>query len=84
MTVADASLAALLLTNRIVDVGARPLSAGEFWSLCRTIDDPALLVGMSAEDIATVASVALVDAERCAALLDAGTAFAFERQRRPA
>jgi predicted Rossmann fold nucleotide-binding protein DprA/Smf involved in DNA uptake len=79
--VTDASLAALLLTNRIVDVGEKPLSAGEFWSLCHAIDDPSLLVGMSAEDIAEKVSISLGDAERYAALLGAGTAFAFERER---
>jgi predicted Rossmann fold nucleotide-binding protein DprA/Smf involved in DNA uptake len=81
VTVTDASLAALLLTNRIVDVGQKPLSAGEFWSLCHAIDDPALLVGMSAADIAEKVSIPLGDAERYAALLVAGTAFAFERER---
>ena len=81
MTVTDTSLAALLLTNRIVDVGAKPLSAGEFWSLTHAIDDPSLLIGMSAEDIAAKVSVSLGDAERYAALLAAGTAFAFERER---
>ena len=77
----DASLAALLLTNRIVDVGQKPLSAGEFWSLCHAIDDPSLLVGMSAEDMAEKVSIPLSDAERYAALLAAGTAFAYERER---
>lgn len=81
MTVTDASLAALLLTNRIVDVGEKPLSASEFWSMCHAIDDPSLLVGMSAEDIAEKVSISLGDAERYAALLAAGTAFAFERER---
>ena len=39
LAVIIALLAALLLTNRIVDVGEKPLSAGEFWSLCNAIDD---------------------------------------------
>lgn len=81
MTVGDASLAALLLTNRIVDVGVKPLSAGEFWALVAVLDDPAVLVGMPAADIAATTAIALGDAERCAALLAAGTAFAFERER---
>lgn len=81
MTVTDASLAALLLTNRIVDVGAKPLSAGEFWSMCTAVDDPSRLIGMSANDIAETVSVSADDAERYAALLGAGTAFAFERER---
>lgn len=81
MSVTDTSLAALLLTNRIVDIGEKPLSAGEFWSLCRAVDDPALLVGMSAEAIAEKVSIPLVEAARYAALLAAGTAFAAERER---
>lgn len=81
MTVTDTSLAALLLTNRIVDVGEKPLSAGEFWSLVRAVEDPRLLAGMAAEDIADRVSITLGDAERYAALLAAGTAFAFERER---
>jgi predicted Rossmann fold nucleotide-binding protein DprA/Smf involved in DNA uptake len=81
MIVTDTSLAALLLTNRIVDVGDKPLSAGEFWSLCQAVDDPSLLVGMSAADIAKTVSIPLDDAERYARLLGAGTAFAFERER---
>jgi predicted Rossmann fold nucleotide-binding protein DprA/Smf involved in DNA uptake len=79
--VPDASLAALLLTNRIVDVGTKPLSAGELWSLCAAVDDLSVLVGMSPADIAEHTSLPLGDAERCAALLAAGTAFAFERER---
>ncbi len=81
MTVTDTSLAALLLTNRIVDVGEKPLSAGEFWELCHAVNDPSLLAGMSAEDIAQKVSIPLADAERYAVLLGAGTAFAFERER---
>ena len=81
MTVTDTSLAALLLTNRIVDVGRKPLSASEFWSMWHAIGDPSLLIGMSAEDIAQKVSIPLGDAERYAALLAAGTAFAFERER---
>jgi predicted Rossmann fold nucleotide-binding protein DprA/Smf involved in DNA uptake len=81
VNVIDTSLAALLLTNRIVDVGVKPLSAGEFWALHRTIDDASVLMGMTAEAIAAAASVPLNEAERYAALLGAGTAFAFERER---
>lgn len=81
MIVTDASHAALLLTNRIVEVGAKPLSANEFWSMFAAISDPGLLVGMSAVDIAATLSLTLDEAERYAALLNAGTAFAFERER---
>jgi len=81
MIVTDTSLAALLLTNRIVDVGEKPLSPGEFWSLCRAIGDPSLLLGTSVEDIAAKVSIPLGQAERYAALLAAGAAFASERAR---
>ena len=79
MTVTDTSLAALLLTNRIVDVGAKPLSAGEFWELQRKVPDLDVLMGVSADDLRD--RVGPDEAERVSALLDAGTAFAFERER---
>lgn len=79
MNVTDTSLAALLLTNRIVDVGAKPLSAGEFWELQRKVPDLDVLMGASADDLRD--RVGPEEAERVAALLDAGTAFAFERER---
>ena len=81
MIVTETSLAALLLTNRIVDVGEKPLSAGEFWHVCRSVEDPSLLAGMSADVIAAKLSIPINEAERYAALLAAGTAFAFERER---
>jgi predicted Rossmann fold nucleotide-binding protein DprA/Smf involved in DNA uptake len=81
VNVTDTSLAALLLTNRIVDVGKKPLSAGEFWALHCAVDDANVLMGMTAEAIAAAASVPLNEAERYAALLGAGTAFDFERER---
>jgi predicted Rossmann fold nucleotide-binding protein DprA/Smf involved in DNA uptake len=81
VNVTETSLAALLLTNRIVDVGEKPFSASRFWTLHRTVDDTSILMGMSAAEIAEAASVSLSDAERYAALLGAGTAFAFERER---
>lgn len=81
MTVTDPSLAALLLTNRIVDVSVKPLSAGEFWSLCRVVQDPSVLVGRSASEVSDVWDVSLEQSQRVARLLGAGTAFSFERQR---
>lgn len=81
MSVTDASLAALLLTNRLVDTGEKPLSASEFWALVRTVDDPSTLVGQAATDLADLVGVSIAEAERYAALLGATTAFAFERER---
>jgi predicted Rossmann fold nucleotide-binding protein DprA/Smf involved in DNA uptake len=77
--VTDTSLAALLLTNRIVDVGAKPLSAGEFWELQRKVPDLDVLMGASADDLRD--RVGPDEADRVTALLEAGTAFAFERER---
>lgn len=81
MTVTSTSTAALLLTNRIVDVGAKPLSAGEFWGLQGRLADLDRLAGMSVADVQEAAAVSEDDAERVVALLGAGTAFAFERER---
>jgi predicted Rossmann fold nucleotide-binding protein DprA/Smf involved in DNA uptake len=79
--VTDTSLAALLLTNRIVDVDVKPLSSSEFWSLCRSVEDPSSLVGLSVSGISEASSVSVDLAERIAHLLGAGTAFSFERER---
>lgn len=61
----DASQAVLLLTNRIVEIGAKPLTAGELWALLAS--NPTLS-GLDAD-------------QRCGPLLAAGTAFAFARER---
>jgi predicted Rossmann fold nucleotide-binding protein DprA/Smf involved in DNA uptake len=79
--VTDTSLAALLLTNRIVDVDIKPLSSSEFWSLCRSVKDPSTFVGLSAEGISEASKLSPEQAERIARLLEAGTAFSFERER---
>jgi predicted Rossmann fold nucleotide-binding protein DprA/Smf involved in DNA uptake len=79
--VTDTSLAALLLTNRIVDVDVKPLSSSEFWSLCRSVKDPSTLVGLTVTEIAEASELSPEQAERAARLLEAGTAFAFERER---
>ena len=81
MNVSDANLAALLLTNRIVELGEKPLSAAEFWALCSVVSDPSLLLGMPSADIAEKAGLTLAEAQRYAALLAGGTAFAFEPER---
>jgi DNA processing protein len=79
--VADTSLAALLLTNRIVDVAVKPFSSSEFWSLCRSVEDPSRLAGLSASEVSDASTLSLEQAERVARLLGAGTAFSFERER---
>jgi DNA processing protein len=79
--VTDTSLAALLLTNRIVDVDIKPLSSSEFWSLCRSVEDPSSLIGLSVEGVSDASELSPEQAERVARLLEAGTAFSFERER---
>jgi predicted Rossmann fold nucleotide-binding protein DprA/Smf involved in DNA uptake len=79
--VTDTSLAALLLTNRIVDVGHKPLSASEFWSLHKVVGDPSVLLGMTAEEMSAQLALTREQAVRCVGLLEAVTAFAFERER---
>jgi hypothetical protein len=49
VSVSEASLA-VLLTNRLVDAGARPLSAGEYWALVAKV--PALDVLLGADEVA--------------------------------
>ena len=48
----EASLAALLLTNRLVDVDAKPLSAGEYWALIAKVPDPGSLLGIDERAVA--------------------------------
>ena len=81
MIVSDAQLAALLLTNRLVDVAAKPFGAAEYWDLIGRIPDPSLLMGASVSEVAERAQVTEAEAERIVTLLDAASAFAFERER---
>ncbi len=81
MTVSEASLAALLLTNRLVDVGAKPLSAGEYWTLVAKVPDLDTLLGADAAAVAELLGGDSNEAGRIASLLAATTAFAYERER---
>lgn len=76
----DPHLTALLLTNRLVEAAASPLSAGEFWRLLAIVGDSEALADRTADQIAEL-GVDPVLAQRITALLGAATAFAFERQR---
>ncbi len=78
----ERSLAALLLTDRLVDGEADPLSTGEFWSLIDAVDDPERLLGMDAQATSTALRGTKFDAERIRYLLDRATALAFELERR--
>lgn len=73
---------ALLLTNRLVDVAARPLTAREFWSLAeRDSVDLADLADLDATQLATVLEGDEHQAHRLRTLLDASRAFSFEAER---
>lgn len=72
--------ASLLLTNRLVDVGAAPLTASQFWTLAHTVD-PADLLGLEPAQIVQRTGVIPEEAQRIRTLLDAVTAFAFEEER---
>jgi predicted Rossmann fold nucleotide-binding protein DprA/Smf involved in DNA uptake len=76
----DASLAAILLAQRLVPSDAEPLRAREYWALLDRVDDPGSLLGRSAADL----SATLDDSElaaRVVARLDAAVALAFELER---
>src|SRR4051794_40156964 len=74
----DRSLAALLLTQRLVDASVPPLKASEYWSVIERISDPAQLLGSDAAAVAIGAGIENDLAERIARLLDGATGFAFE------
>jgi len=73
----DASLVALLLTNRLTSCEAKPLTAKELWPVLRACGDD--LGGLL--DAPPTDPIAGVDASRIASLLGAATAFAFELER---
>ncbi len=77
----EASLASLLLVQRIVDLPVQPLKALEYWGLHSQVRDLGVLLGEGAEAIAQLTSVSLPEAERVASLLDAATLVAFELER---
>lgn len=77
----DSALASLLLTNRLTEAPAKPLTAGEYWSLVEAIEDPGRLLGLTASEVARLAGSTPENAERVAALLETGAGFAFELER---
>ena len=72
--------AASLLTNRLVALDAKPLPAGEFWSLVERVD-PADLLDLDADGIAELVGCDHETGRRYRALLDASTALTFEQER---
>jgi predicted Rossmann fold nucleotide-binding protein DprA/Smf involved in DNA uptake len=77
----DAELAALLLTNRLCDVGIKPFAAGEFWNLVARVGDLSVLLGSSSTEVAELTRLDPTESERVVGLLAAASAFAFERER---
>jgi predicted Rossmann fold nucleotide-binding protein DprA/Smf involved in DNA uptake len=76
-TRSDSSLAALLLTQRLVDTPVAPLKSSEYWALLDRVGDPAALLGLGPAAIAGTTGVDPALAGRLARLLDAATSFAF-------
>jgi predicted Rossmann fold nucleotide-binding protein DprA/Smf involved in DNA uptake len=76
-TRSDTSLASLLLTQRLVDAGENPLKASEYWAVIDAVGDPARLLGLDTDEVASVAGIDKALSERIARLLDAATSFAF-------
>jgi predicted Rossmann fold nucleotide-binding protein DprA/Smf involved in DNA uptake len=72
----DSSLAALLLTQRLVDTPAAPLKSSEYWALLHAVGNPVELLGRSAAEISELADVDPAVADRAATLADAATLFA--------
>jgi predicted Rossmann fold nucleotide-binding protein DprA/Smf involved in DNA uptake len=73
----DSSLAALLLTQRLVDTGAAALKASEYWKLLEVVGDPGRLLGLDAARITADLGVPDDLAARIERRLAAATAFAF-------
>src|SRR6266511_2732295 len=65
----DASLAALLLCQRLVDMPVASLRSSEYWALLDAVDDPAALLGLDAAAITRAAGVDAGMADRLAPLL---------------
>lgn len=77
----NSSLAALLLTQRLVDTPATPLKASEYWALLKRVGDPASLLGLERSAVAELAGSGDALPERIVQLLGAGASFAFELDR---
>jgi predicted Rossmann fold nucleotide-binding protein DprA/Smf involved in DNA uptake len=73
----NAQLAALLLTQRLVDSGVPPLKAAEFWSLTSVSGDLGELIGQDARRVGEITGLDERRSQRIVTLLGAATAFAF-------
>jgi predicted Rossmann fold nucleotide-binding protein DprA/Smf involved in DNA uptake len=73
----QSALAAMLLTQRLVETPAKPLASGEYWRLVESVGDPGRLLGCAVADLVAVHGLDPALAERVAASFDAATAVAF-------
>jgi predicted Rossmann fold nucleotide-binding protein DprA/Smf involved in DNA uptake len=73
----NAELVALLLVQRLVDLGISPLKTSEFAVIQDSIGDLGQLLGEDAKRISELTGVVPDMGERIAALLEGATAFAF-------
>jgi predicted Rossmann fold nucleotide-binding protein DprA/Smf involved in DNA uptake len=74
----DRSLAALLLTQRLVETSVAPLKASEYWSVLERVGDPGTLLTADPASVARAAGIESELADRLAQRLDAATSFAFQ------
>ena len=81
MTSDESVIAALLLTNRITEVAAKPFAPKEFWTLIGRVPDPGVFMGSDAATVAAVLGGDDAFAERVVTLLDAAVGFAVEQER---
>ena len=75
------SLAVLLLTNRLVVVDEKPLTAREIWSLYARIPQIGKVLDCTAESLVNEHGLDPAETERIKKLCDAATAFTFEMER---
>ena len=71
----------LLLTNRLVETYARPLSAGQLWELVNRVGSVEGIPGLSVTQLQNEFGIPQQIAERVPVLLEAMIAFSFERER---
>lgn len=73
----QSALAAMLLTQRLVETATKPLTTAEYWRLLDSVGDPGTLLGLSAADLVAVHGLDPALAERVVRSFDVATAFAF-------
>lgn len=74
----DRSLAALLLTQRLVPLEAEPLRVGEYWSVLEALPELEMLLDRDIAGIVELTGVDSQQAARIRGLLDGATTFAFK------